>query len=178
MASWETIAQKIRVPIGRLGVVLLLFMRPTWRSLVLGGIVAGAGASIRLWAAGCIDKGKALATQGPYSMTRNPLYFGSLILGFGIFIGGQLYWMLLPFGIVFLALYYPVMKREEQELYQGYGTDFTAYASRVPRFFPRFPSAAVRSSAFLWSRVKRNREHRHLLVLVLFELFLIIRIYW
>src|SRR5512136_39849 len=111
MASWETIAQKIRVPIGRLGIVLLLFMRPTWRSLVLGGIVAGAGASIRLWAAGCIDKGKSLATQGPYAMTRNPLYFGSLILGFGIFIGGQLYWMLLPFGILFLALYYPVMKR-------------------------------------------------------------------
>ncbi len=178
MASWETIAQKIRVPITRVGVILLFFMRPTWRSLVIGGLVAGIGALIRLWASGCIDKGKALATEGPYAMTRNPLYFGSLIMAFGILAAGQLYWLLLPFAILYLALYYPVMKREEQELYQGYGEEFLAYASRVPMFFPHFPSAAARSSAFLWSRVRRNREHRHLLVLVLFEIFLIIRIYW
>ncbi len=178
MASWEKIAQRIRVPVSRLGVVVLFFLHPTWQSLALGGMVAGIGASIRLWAAGYIDKGKALATEGPYAMTRNPLYLGSLIMTLGILIAGRAYWLLLPFGIIYIALYFPVMKREEQELYQGYGTDFLEYARRVPMFLPRLRPAGVPSSSFLWSRVKRNREHRHLMVLVIAGILLIIRIYY
>jgi protein-S-isoprenylcysteine O-methyltransferase Ste14 len=177
MYSWETIAQKIRVPVSRLGVVLLLFMHPTWRSLAAGGVVAGLGALLRIWAAGHIDKGKALATAGPYAITRNPLYLGSLFMAIGILLAGRLYWLLLPFGILYIALYYPVMKREEQELLQGFGEDFVNYARRVPMFCPNFRSASVWSSSFLWSRVKRNREHRHLMVLALAEIILIVRIY-
>jgi protein-S-isoprenylcysteine O-methyltransferase Ste14 len=178
MASWEKIAQKIRVPAGRVGVVALLFMHPTWQSLAIGSLIAGLGALIRLWAAGYIDKGKALATEGPYAMTRNPLYLGSLIMALGILIAGHVYWLVLPFGILFVALYYPVMKREEQELLQGYGNDFVDYSRRVPMFFPQFQAAAARSTTFLWSRVRRNREHRHLLVLALAVIFLMVRIYW
>jgi protein-S-isoprenylcysteine O-methyltransferase Ste14 len=178
MASWEKIAQKIRVPAGRVGVIALLFMHPTWQSLAIGSMIAGLGALIRLWAAGYIDKGKALATEGPYAMTRNPLYLGSLIMALGILIAGHVYWLVLPFGVLFVALYYPVMKREEQELLQGYGEAFVNYAKRVPMFFPQFRSAAARSTTFLWLRVRRNREHRHLLVLALAVIFLMVRIYW
>ena len=177
MASWERLAQRIRVPISRLGVVVVFFLHPTWESLALGGIVAGIGAMIRLWAAGYIDKGRALATEGPYAMTRNPLYLGSLIMTLGVLVAGQAYWLLLPCGIIYVALYFPVMKREEQELSQGYGGDFLEYAKRVPMFFPRLRTTAAPSSSFLWSRVKRNREHRHLMVLVLAGIILIIRIY-
>lgn len=177
MASWESIAQKIRVPVSRLGVVVVPFLHPTWRSLALGGAVAGVGALIRLWAAGHIDKGKALATEGPYAMTRNPLYLGSLIMTLGILIAGRAYWFLLPFGVIYLVLYIPAMKREEQELFQGYGESFLEYARRVPMFFPRLRPVAATSGSFLWSRVKRNREHRHLMVLVLAGIVLVIRIY-
>jgi protein-S-isoprenylcysteine O-methyltransferase Ste14 len=153
-------------------------MHPTWQSLAIGSMIAALGALIRLWAAGYIDKGKALATEGPYAMTRNPLYLGSLIMALGILIAGHVYWLVLLFGILFVALYYPVMKREEQELLQGYGEDFVNYAERVPMFFPQFRSAAARSTTFLWLRVRRNREHRHLLVLALAVIFLMVRIYW
>jgi protein-S-isoprenylcysteine O-methyltransferase Ste14 len=179
MASWETIAQKIRVPVGRVGVVCLFFMHPSQKSILIGGTVAAVGAIIRIWAAGYIDKGRALATAGPYSMTRNPLYLGSLIMGLGVLVAGQVYWLLLPFFILYVLLYIPVMKREEQELVQGYGDAFAAYAGRVPRFFPRFHPVPGPDSSFLWSRVKRNREHRHVLVLVAAILFLAAQcIYW
>jgi protein-S-isoprenylcysteine O-methyltransferase Ste14 len=179
MAGWEKIAQKIRVPVGRLGVITLFFMHPTAKSLVIGGAIAGLGALVRIWAAGYIDKGKALATDGPYALTRNPLYLGSLIMGLGVLVAGRLYWFLLPFGLLYLVLYIPVMKREEQELHQGYGDAFLDYVGRVPMFFPRLAPARLASSTFLWSRVKRNREHRHLLGLVIAELFLIAKsIYW
>jgi protein-S-isoprenylcysteine O-methyltransferase Ste14 len=178
-ASWEKIAQKIRVPVGRLGVITLLFMHPNTESLVIGGAIAGLGALLRIWAAGYIEKGKALATAGPYSRTRNPLYLGSLIMGSGVLVAGRIYWFLLPFVILYLLLYIPVMKREEQELHQGYGDSFLAYAGRVPMFFPRLSPAEGEPSAFLWSRVKRNREHRHLLALLIAGIFLIAKsIYW
>jgi protein-S-isoprenylcysteine O-methyltransferase Ste14 len=179
LASWEKIAQKIRVPVGRLGAVTLLFMHPDARSLAIGGAIAGLGALLRIWAAGYIEKGKSLATAGPYARTRNPLYLGSLIMGAGVLIAGRIYWFLLPFVALYLLLYIPVMKREEQELHQGYGDAFPAYAGRVPMFFPRFFPAPGTPSKFLWSRVKRNREHRHLLALLIAELFLIAKsIYW
>jgi protein-S-isoprenylcysteine O-methyltransferase Ste14 len=179
MASWESIAQKIRVPVGRVGVLCLLFMHPTQQSLVIGSSVAAIGALIRIWAAGYIDKGKALATAGPYSITRNPLYIGSLIMGLGVLVAGRLYWFLIPFGILYLLLYIPVMKREEQELRQGYGDAFIAYAGRVPRFFPSFRPASGPASSFLWARVRRNREHLHIMVLVIAMLFLVAKsIYW
>ena len=179
MASWEAIAQKIRVPVGRLGVVCLFFVHPSQNSILIGGTVAGLGALLRIWAAGYIDKGKALATAGPYSMTRNPLYLGSLIMSFGVLLAGQLYWFLLPFGLIYLLLYIPVMKREEQELVQGYGDAFLAYAGQVPRFFPSLRPASKSVSPFLWSRVKRNREHRHVLVLVVAMVLLAVKcIYW
>ena len=99
--------------------------------------------------------------------------------GSGVLVAGRIYWFLLPFVILYLLLYIPVMKREEQELHQGYGDSFLAYAGRVPMFFPRLSPAEGEPSAFLWSRVKRNREHRHLLALLIAGIFLIAKsIYW
>jgi len=175
MSSWGSIAQRIRVPAGTLlGVIFLLLMHPSRRSLLYGGIVALLGALVRLWAAGHIDKGRALATEGPYALTRNPLYLGSFFMALGVILAGQAYWLLLPFGVFYVLVYYPVMKKEEQELTQGYGEAFLQYASRVPMFLPHFQVDPFRSSAFLWARVFRNREHHTLLGLAATEIFLIL----
>src|SRR5512136_25850 len=117
MHIWGRLAQRFRVPVGTaLGVVFLLLMHPSRRSLWLGGAIAVTGVSLRLWAAGHIDKGRSLTQGGPYALTRNPLYLGSFLMALGILLAGQGYWLLLPFGAFFLIVYYPVMKAEEQEL--------------------------------------------------------------
>lgn len=177
MDSWGKLAQKIRVPAGTLlGVVFLLLMHPSKRSLWIGGVIALAGAVLRVWAAGHIDKGRVLAQGGPYALTRNPLYLGSLFMAVGILVAGQGYWLLLPFGIFFIGLYYPVIKAEERELLQGHGETFVLYARRVPIFFPSFRNVVTGPSTFLWSRVIKNREHRTLAGLLLTEAFLILKI--
>ncbi len=178
MDSWGKIAQRLRVPIGTLlGIVFLILMHPSRRSLWIGGIITVAGASIRLWAAGHIEKGKTLAQSGPYALTRNPLYLGSFLMALGILLAGQGYWLLIPFSIFFVGFYYPVMKAEEQELFQGYGEAFLAYSRRVPLFIPALRHPARVSSGFLWSRVIRNREHRTLMGLVLAEAILLVKIF-
>ncbi len=161
MTPWKQLAQKTRVPVGTiLGVVFLLLMHPSVRSLWIGGTIALAGALVRLWAAGHIEKGKVLTQGGPYAFTRNPLYLGSFVMAVGIIIAGQGYWLLLPFGAFFIIFYYPVMKAEEQELFLGYGDKFVEYSERVPLFLPGFPKSGLASSTFQWARVIRNREHQ------------------
>jgi protein-S-isoprenylcysteine O-methyltransferase Ste14 len=166
MHSWKKIAQKTRVPVGTiLGVIFLYLLYrggPSLRSLWIGGVTASAGALLRLWAAGHIEKGRVLTQGGPYAFTRNPLYLGSFFMALGFIIAGQGYWLLLPFGVFFTVFYYPVMKAEEQELLNGYGDRFLDYAKRVPLFIPGFPKSGSGPSTFLWSRAVRNREHRTL----------------
>ncbi len=153
----------------------MLLMHPSQRSLWVGGIIALVGALLRVWAAGHIEKGKVLTKAGPYAITRNPLYLGSLLMATGILLAGQGYWLLVPFALFFAGFYYPVMRAEERELLQGHGEEFLSYARRVPFFLPSFHSAPGGSSAFLWSRVIKNREHRTLTGLLLAEAFLIMK---
>ncbi len=150
-------------------------MHPSRRSLWIGGLIAFAGALLRVWAAGHIEKGRVLAKTGPYAITRNPLYLGSFFMAIGVLLAGQSYWLLLPFALFFAGFYYPVMRAEERELLEGHGEEFLSYARRVPFFFPSFHYAGGGSSSFLWSRVIKNREHRTLTGLLLAEAFLILK---
>jgi len=177
--SWGKFAQKTRVPVGTaLGLVFLLvfikMMHPSVRSLWIGGIIALAGALLRIWAAGHIEKGTALTQSGPYALTRNPLYLGSFFMAFGVIMAGQGYWLLLPFGVFFVLFYFPVMKAEERELLHGYGDRFVQYSERVPLFLPSFRPKCPAASNFLWARVIRNREHRTFTGLVLAEALLVL----
>jgi protein-S-isoprenylcysteine O-methyltransferase Ste14 len=176
MTPWNKLAQRTRVPVGTiLGIVFLLRMHPSVRSLWVGGVIALAGAFMRIWAAGHIEKGKVLTQGGPYAFTRNPLYFGSFIMALGIIVAGQGYLLLIPFGLFFLGFYFPVMRAEEQELLNGYGDRFTEYTKRVPLFFPRLPKSGLDSSTFSWARVLRNREHQTFAGLIVVEAVLILR---
>ncbi len=178
MDSWGKIAQRLRVPVGTLlGVVFLILMHPSIRSFWIGAVVTLTGALIRVWAAGHIDKGRRLAQEGPYALTRNPLYLGSFLMALGILLAGQGYWLLIPFGLFFVGFYYPVMKAEEQELLQGHGEAFIAYSRSVPLFWPTLRRSSGDHSGFLWSRVLRNREHRTLMGLVLAEAILVVKIF-
>jgi protein-S-isoprenylcysteine O-methyltransferase Ste14 len=173
--SWGKIAQRTRVPVGTvLGILFLVWMHPSIRSLWIGGILASTGALLRLWAAGHIEKGRVLTQGGPYAFTRNPLYLGSFLMALGIIVAGQAYWLLLPFGVFFAVFYYPVMQAEERELLQGYGKEFEEYSKRVPMFFPNFHKGRMNSSTFLWSRVLRNREHHTVAGLILTEAVLVL----
>lgn len=163
-SSWGKTAQKLRVPAGTvLGIVFLLLMHPSVRSLCIGGAIAIGGAALRLWASGHIDKGRILARGGPYSLTRNPLYFGSFLMAVGTLVAGQGYWLLVPFSVFFGAVYLPVMRAEEEELRAGHGEAFEDYARNVPFFFPRVALPSAGASRFAWTRAVRNREHRTLL---------------
>jgi len=153
-----------RVRIGYpVALIYLVLARPTPLLLAIGAVVGAAGLAIRAWAAGHLRKHQALATTGPYAYTRNPLYFGSVILAAGFMVAGGSLWS----GIVvaaYIAAFYPaVMKREESELRAHYGEKFSEYASTVPLFWPaRKPArcdAGCAGAKFCGELYRRNREY-------------------
>lgn len=82
--NWSRVARRIRVPLGFAFAVLYIWLAwPTWRSIVLGILVAAIGIVIRALASGYVKKNDELTTTGPYAYSRNPLYVGSMVIGAG-----------------------------------------------------------------------------------------------
>ncbi|MDT3683676.1 MAG: isoprenylcysteine carboxylmethyltransferase family protein [Pseudorhodoplanes sp.] len=104
-----------------LGIVLIVtcILGRTWASLYIGG-----------------RKIEELVQVGPYSVSRNPLYFFSFLGAAGV--GAQLGSIILAAltGGIAVVVFYIVVKQEEQVLLSRYGADYRVYLTRVPRFVP------------------------------------------
>src|ERR1700684_2751844 len=104
MTQWSKIARRIRVPLGFLFAVIYFWLaRPTWRSLLLGAVIVLPGLFIRALASGHVRKNESLATSGPYAYTRNPLYFGSLLMGLGFCVAACSWWAGLALIVMFFG---------------------------------------------------------------------------
>ena len=162
--------QRWRVPLGFVcGALFLVLAKPKPLTLAIGGAVALLGLALRAWSAGHIRKNDALATSGPYAHTRNPLYFGSFLLGLGFTIASGRWWLGLLFAALFLGIYLPVMRVEATTLAKLFGEGYEAYARAVPLFFPRpFPyrDEKTRDVKFDASLYMRYREYQAAIGLV------------
>lgn len=130
-------AGRLRLPLGfLLGILYLVFARPTATALYVGGGIALVGLLVRAWAAGHIVKNDRLATTGPYAHTRNPLYFGSFLIAAGFAIAAH--WALLSLVAVFwLLIYAPTIAREREKIRARFPEQYPAVEQNVPPFFPR-----------------------------------------
>ena len=146
-------------------VALVVFSRPRPAEVAIGFVIAAIGEAIRFWAAGHLLKTKELITSGPYRYTRNPLYFGRLLILTGVCVMCRLpyylNWVMLAIGLaVFFFYYMPRKERiEPARLREQHGEAYDRYFRAVPALFPTlkpYPHA----SNLGWSsdRMLRNRE--------------------
>lgn len=135
--TYSEVATKLRLPLGFvLGIAYLIWARPTLLTLIVGASVALAGVGVRAWASGHIVKNKVLAVTGPYAHTRNPLYFGSFLIGAGFAMAAH--WGLLLVVIGFwLLVYAPTMERERRNIHERFPEAYERYSANVPAFVPR-----------------------------------------
>jgi protein-S-isoprenylcysteine O-methyltransferase Ste14 len=127
---------KLRVPSGFLLVAAFAyFAAPDARSLAIGIPVSIIGLLLRAWAAGHLAKNQNLATSGPYSYMRNPLYVGTLMVAAGLVIASKQWLLAALFGAVFLLIYLPVIELEEQHLRKIF-PNYAGYAQKVPMLLP------------------------------------------
>ncbi|HLE57807.1 MAG TPA: isoprenylcysteine carboxylmethyltransferase family protein [Rhodothermia bacterium] len=135
--TYSEAAKKLRLPLGfALGILYLLFARPTRLSLMTGGAIALVGLVVRAWASGHISKNERLAVSGPYAHTRNPLYFGSFLIAAGFAVAAH--WALLLVVIAFWTFVYgPTMERERANISERFPDAYARYSENVPAFIPR-----------------------------------------
>ena len=169
--NWSLVAKRLRLPLGFLfGASYLIFARPLPAALMLGGAIALAGVLVRGWASGHIVKNDRLATSGPYAHTRNPLYFGSFLIGAGFAIAAH--WSLLLLVVAFFVLVYgPTMEREKSNIRSRFPGPFQQYESNVPAFVPRLrPWSSSRDGGdnrFSWSLYAKHGEWKALVTYLL-----------
>lgn len=136
--------------------------RPGPTSLVVGGALVLAGLGIRAWAAGVLEKDRKLAVSGPYAFTRNPLYFGSFVVGTGAAAAGGVFWFFPLVALFFAWVYGETMKQEASDMEARFGDDYARYRHAVPLFIPSptpYRGSGVGSTSFSFERYVRNREY-------------------
>jgi len=111
---------------------------------LIGLALVGAATVGRLWCSLYISghKNTALITTGPYSLSRNPLYFFSLLGFAGIGFASETVTLGVVLAVAMLVSYPTVIRHEEAVLRQRFGAEFEAYCARVPRFLPRLSGYA------------------------------------
>jgi protein-S-isoprenylcysteine O-methyltransferase Ste14 len=102
-----------------LGLIIVCILGRTWSSLYVGG-----------------RKTVELVTDGPYSITRNPLYFFSILGTAGIGAQGGSVALALVGAAVGFCVFRIVTKQEEGRLLERHGQVYVEYLKRVPRFLP------------------------------------------
>jgi hypothetical protein len=151
--------QRVRIGLP-LVVVCGWLASPTPRALAFGGAVAVLGLAVRGFAASNLSKHSALTTSGPYAFTRNPLYFGSMIIGAGL-LAAVHSWLAAALGAAYFAAFYPLtMRRETRKLRAQYGRAFDDYAARVPLFWPRLALPGSVRPGGSWKLYRRNGEYQ------------------
>ena len=115
----------------------------TWRTvcgglvLLVGLVLTQAGARTLLRRGTHVNPLRpalALATDGIYAWTRNPMYVGGAPLMIGIAIVFALDWLPLLMVPAALVGHFGIVRREEQYLETKFGAAYRGYMARVPRY--------------------------------------------
>jgi protein-S-isoprenylcysteine O-methyltransferase Ste14 len=119
--------------------------------LIWGGLaISFLGEFIRVMAVGFAYTGTSgrenylraddLNRTGIYSIVRNPLYIGNVLMFSGLLIVFANWWALLFFNIFLITQYYFIILSEENYLKQKYGDSFNDYCKTINRVIPTFNS--------------------------------------
>ena len=77
---------------------------------------------------------KKFVVEGPYRITRNPMYLGLAIAYLGIAIADQSLWALILLAVVLAIINRAVIAPEELFLSRRFGSDYLAYKKSVRRW--------------------------------------------
>jgi protein-S-isoprenylcysteine O-methyltransferase Ste14 len=139
---------------------LLIFASPSLLSLTAGTLIVTAGAALRTWSSGYVQKNRELSMDGPYAHVRHPLYVGNFLLGLGFAVMTHRWFLIVAFFVIFYLLYSSVIHEEEKTLQRHFGGAYAEYTKNVPAFIPSFSSQGPRTGHFTWELVRQHREYQ------------------
>jgi protein-S-isoprenylcysteine O-methyltransferase Ste14 len=87
------------------------------------------------------QRGRSLATSGPYARVRHPQYIGFVLIMIGFLLQWPTLVTLAMFPIL-VFIYVHLALREEREALAAFGDGYRRYMDRTPRFVPRLGTAS------------------------------------
>jgi len=101
-------------------------------------------------------KARELNTTGAYSLARNPLYLGNILIYTGVLLTvGS--WRLVLLAVPLFLLYYErIIAAEEEILLATFGDAFRDWAVKTPCLLPRFGAWKAPDRAFRWGKSLRE----------------------
>lgn len=144
--SWDQIWELLCLGISFLGLLI--------RVLTVGFAPAGtSGRNTKRQAA------TELNTTGMYSIVRNPLYLGNLLMMLGPMVFLRVWWIPLVYLFLFILCYERIIFAEEMFLRREFGQAYLDWASKTPAFFPRLRQWQSPRLSFSWRTVVRREYH-------------------
>ena len=168
--------------------MMLYFARPNSPYFFLGIILIAIGEIIRLrsvsFAGGetrTMNVGaSSICKSGPYSIVRNPLYIGNMMIYVGFaFVAGSVYVVTISLItlIYFLIQYSLIISLEEEALEEKFGDEYITYKKLVPSILPRINNTFRNYDTIPSSLAKTIKtEKRTLQNIILVSLLLFLRI--
>ena len=150
----------MRLPYDRSGVRTWLLLigllaghvTPTWVARGVPFLLAAI--ALHLWSKGCLHQEKEVTTSGPYRLVRHPFYLANALMDTSIAIMSGWWPLLLALPFWWLAVYVPVMRREERIMSGIYGEAYAAYRAGVPMLLPwrwrTLRATAAGAGGFSW----------------------------
>jgi protein-S-isoprenylcysteine O-methyltransferase Ste14 len=138
-------------------IIVVVFSAPTWRSWTIGLMVSAAGAALRVWAAGHLEKSREVTRSGPYRWLRHPLYAGSGVIALGVVIASNSLLVAIAGAVYMFSTIAAAIRTEEAFLRKAFGDSYDRYQ--------RSEGEPMRRR-FSVERAVRNREYRAVLGLI------------
>ncbi len=151
-------------------------------------LLVAVGELLRLWGVhhiGVISRTRSdrlgpLIDTGPFSLVRNPLYLGNVLLWLGFALSAQLLWLAPFIGLLLGVEYHAIVRWEERLLTARLGAPYVAYTGRVPRWIPllRAPKELAGAAPFSWMETFRSERGTLIAIVVGYALLAIKARYW
>lgn len=152
--------------------------------LLLCIAVAAAGQVIRIISVGYAADGTSgrntkrqvadeINQTGIYSILRNPLYLGNLLMWLGAALYTRIWWLVLAVFIIFWLYYERIILAEEDYLLNKFGAGYIAYTEKVNCIIPSLKNYQPNQYMF---RIKKALRQEYSGVYALFLVFTVLEL--
>lgn len=119
----------------------LLLLGLLWGAATPTTILAGmpllvVGTALHVWAKGCLWQNREVSRSGPYRYVRHPFYLANALIDAASAVMSGWWVLVVVLPVWWLAIYLPVMRREEAYLLSTFGEVYADYQRRIPRLLP------------------------------------------
>lgn len=141
-------------------VLVSVLGEPEQTLFAVGTVLIVLGELVRGWASGHVKKNAVLATDGPYSFVRHPLYVGNTLIMAGFALAASLWWSV-PLMVFYMLFFYPhTISVEDNKLHSLFKEEWEKWSSERNALIPRLSliSKAQRGEWSFSQSLRQNGE--------------------